>query len=99
MTPREIGHQFTSSAVDDAFSQEDAGLRKSLQSNPTLSENNFIPLVGIAKRLIKEAKGSHLTLNLALSTQPRFIIEMNREAKELPARESVSYGVPRIAFL
>lgn len=44
-------------------SQEGAGLRKSLQSDVTLSSNNFISLAGLAKRHIKKMKGSHLTSN------------------------------------
>lgn len=80
-------------------SQEGAGLRKSLQSNPALSSNNFISLVGIAKRHIEEMKGSHLISNLELSTQPRFILEMNRSQRTSSQRRVWAKAVPRIASL
>lgn len=74
------------------WAQEGSGLRKSLQSNPTFSSRNFISLDGIAKRHIKEMKGSHLTSNLVLSTQPRFILEMNRSQRTSSLGRSVSCG-------
>lgn len=74
------------------WAQEGSGLRKSLQSNPTFSSRNFISLDGIAKRHIKEMKGSHLTSNLVLSTQPRFILEMNRSQRTSSLGRNVSCG-------
>lgn len=55
-----------------------AGLRESLQSNSTLSNNNFFPTGWNAKRHVKKAKRGHLTPNLVPSTPPRLILEMNR---------------------
>lgn len=79
--------------------QEGSGLRKPLQSNPTLSSNHFISLVGIAKRHMKEMKGSHLTSNLVLSTQPRFILDMNRSQRASSQRTVWATAVPPIASL
>lgn len=81
------------------WAQEGSGLRKSLESNPTFSGRNFISLDGIAKRHIKEMKGSHLTSNLVLSTQPRFSLEMNRSQRTSSQRGVWAVAVPRIASL
>lgn len=62
-------------------SREGAGLRKSLQSNPTLFREQFYSTGWNRQRRIKAAKGSHLTSNLALAAQPRFILEMNRSQR------------------